>query len=118
MIDVTVLTAQTTWLYVALHDLGQIPQPQRGPKRDDIKLLNRYVQLIASEVVLNHRRHDQILLNLYHIRRSKIARQLGQFTANNKRVYWLHWFEQQTWSLYTIHKTGRPTKTRHCAQST
>ena len=106
MIDVVVLCARTDWITQAIELLNQIPQPKRGAKRDDIELLNRYVNLVARELTLNVRRKDQVMLNIYHIRRERIKRELGQYSLNNKRYFWLHWFEQQPCSLYTIVQTG------------
>ena len=106
MIDVVVLCAHTDWLSQALASLNEIPQPKRGPKRDNIDLLNRYANLVARELALNYRRKDQQLLNIYHIRRARISRELGQYTDANKRCYWLHWIEQQPWSIYSIIAQG------------
>lgn len=101
-----VATCPSNWLAVTLTALSQLPQPQRGPRRNNQLLAQRYFDLVATELVLNQRRHDQIMLKLYHIRRDKIKRKLGHFTQNNKTVYWLDWFEQQPSSLYTIVQTG------------
>jgi len=94
------------WLVIALADLDQLSQPQRGPRRNNQFLAQRYFDLVVTELILNQRRHDQIMLNLYHIRKDKIKRKLGHFTQNNKTIYWLDWFEQQRSSLYTIVQTG------------
>jgi hypothetical protein len=109
MIDVKmdgVACCQTDWLAIALNDLNQLPQPKRGPKRIDIDIAHRYFNLVTSALVLNQRRHDQIVLDIYHIGRYKIKHKLGQYTLNGKRHYWLDWFEQQPSSLYTIVQTG------------
>lgn len=106
MIDVLLLSAHTSWFRLALESLNQMPQPKRGQKRNDIDLLNRYVNLVVRELALNVRRKDQTILNIYHIRRARLARELGQYSFNNKRHYWLHWFEQQPCSLYSIVETG------------
>jgi hypothetical protein len=98
--------SQTNWLSQALESLSQIPQPKRGPRRNDTALLNAYLNIIKREVTLNQRRKDQILLNIYHIRRDKIKRQLGKFTNGKTVIYWLDWFEQQSWSLYSVVNTG------------
>ena len=98
---------QRDWLAKALTDLDQLPQPQRGPRRDNLVLAQRYFDLVVTELVLNQRRHDQIMLNLYHIRREKIKRKLGQYTTESgKRKFLLDWFEQQPSSLYTIVQIG------------
>jgi len=101
-----VLCAHTNWLDQALESIKLIPQPIRGPQRNNTELLTRYFNLVVAEVLLNQRRKDQQLLNLYHIRLQKIKRKLGQYTVNNKRYYWLNLFEQQPWSLYTTVKLG------------
>jgi hypothetical protein len=106
VIDVVVLCAHTTWLPQALDAMAQIPEPKRGPRRSNIDLLNRYANLVAREVALNVRRKDQVMLNIYHIRRERIKRELGQYSLNNKRYFWLHWFEQQPWGLYSIVAQG------------
>ena len=101
-----VLCAHCNWFDQALEFIKLIPAPTRGPQRNNTELLTRYFNLVVAEVLLNQRRKDQQLLNLYHIRLQKIKRKLGQYTVNNKRYYWLDLFEQQPWSLYTTVKLG------------
>lgn len=101
-----VLLPDVNWLSSALPILAKLPEPKRGPRRDNRQLLTKYFTLVMTEVLLNRRRQDQIHLNVYHIRRDKIKRQLGSFTQGSKRYYWLNWFEQQTISLYKILETG------------
>lgn len=85
---------------------NQIPQPKRGPRIDYVKLVNRYYDLVITELKLNWRNPSQKKLNLYHIRRRRISTKLGQYTLNGKRKYWLDWFEQSNYSLYTIVQLG------------
>ncbi len=107
LLIVNVADCQTNWLAVALNDLNQLPQPKRGPRRNNQDLAQRYFNIVATELILNQRRHDQIMLNLYHIRREKIKRKLGQYTdQNGKRKFLLDWFEQQACSLYKIVQVG------------
>lgn len=97
----------SNWFYQALNDLNQLPQPKRGPRRNGQLLAERYFDLVTAELILNQRRHDQIILNLYHIRREKIKRHLGQYTTESgKRKFLLDWFEQQPCSLYTTVQIG------------
>lgn len=81
---------------------NEIPQPKRGPRIDYLKVVQHYYDLVTTEVKLNWRNPSQTKLNLYHIRISKIKRRLGQYTLNGKRLYWLDWFENSPYSLYTI----------------
>ena len=106
MTELVVLCNQKSWLNQALTDMEQLPQPQRGPRRDNQQLLRKYYNLVVREITLNYRRRDQVLLNLYHIRREQVKRQLGKFTLGRRVIYWLHWFEQRCWSLYTIISQG------------
>lgn len=106
VVEEGLLLPDMNWLASALPVLKQIPKPKRGPNRDDTELLTRYFTLVVAEVLLNKRRHDQVMLNVYHIRRERIKRQLGQYSIGNKRYFWLHWFEQQPFSLYRIVETG------------
>jgi hypothetical protein len=94
------------WTKEVLAALDKLPQPKRGPRRDNRVIVNRYFTAIVSECLLNRRRNDQVLLNIYHIRRDQIKRQLGEFRLNQRRIYWLDWFEQQSFSLYKILNKG------------
>jgi len=85
---------------------NQIPQPKRGPRIDYVKLVNRYYDLVMTELKLNWRNPSQKKLNLYHIRRRRISTKLGQYTLNGRRKYWLDWFENSNYSLYTIVQRG------------
>jgi hypothetical protein len=85
---------------------NQIPQPKRGPRIDYVKLVNNYYDLVMTELKLNWRNPSQTKLNLYHIRRRRISTKLGQYTFNGKRKYWLDWFENSNYSLYTIVQLG------------
>lgn len=106
VIEEAVLLPDMNWLASALPVMAELPEPKRGPRRDNTVLLTKYFTLVLTEVLLNRRRQDQIHLNVYHIRRDLIKRQLGKFTLNHKPVYWLNWFEQQPVSLYKILETG------------
>lgn len=101
-----VLLPDENWLASALTGMAELPEPKRGPRRNNTELLTRYFTLVMTEVLLNQRRQDQIHLNVYHIRRDQIKRQLGSYTQGAKRYYWLNWFEQQAFSLYKILETG------------
>lgn len=106
VIEGVVLLPDMNWLRSALPIIAELPEPKRGPRRDNTALLTKYFTLVMTEVLLNRRRQDQIHLNVYHIRRDRIKRQLGKFTLNHKPVYWLNLFEQQPFSLYKILETG------------
>jgi hypothetical protein len=84
----------------------QIPQPRRGPKFDYQKIVLHYFTLVSTEVKLNWRNPFQEKINLYHLRRQRIKRKLGQYSVNNQRLYWLDWFEASDYSLYTIQVMG------------
>jgi hypothetical protein len=101
-----VLLPDMNWLASALPVMALLPEPKRGPRRDNTALLTKYFTLVMTEVLLNRRRNDQIHLSVYHIRREVIKRRLGQYSINDKRYFWLHWFEQQPFSLYKILETG------------
>jgi hypothetical protein len=103
---VSAANCQTIWLEIAQNNLSQLPQPRRGPKRDNSVLAQKYFDIVSTELLLNNRRHDQIILEIYHIRRDRIKRKLGKFVQNNKTIYWLDWFEQQPCSLYRVVQTG------------
>jgi hypothetical protein len=85
---------------------NHIPQPKRGPRIDYVKLVNNYYDLVMTELKLNWRNPSQTKLNLYHIRRERIKRKLGQYSELGKRKFWLDWFEQSLYSLYTIVQLG------------
>lgn len=103
---VSAADCQTNWLEIAQNNLSQLSQPKRGPKRDNSALAQKYFDIVTTELLLNTRRHDQIILSIYHIRRDKIKRKLGKFVTNNRTIYWLDWFEQQPCSLYQVVQTG------------
>ena len=85
---------------------NEIPQPKRGRGIDYLKVVQHYYDLVMTEVKLNWRNPGQTKLNLYHIRRRRINAKLGQYTLNGRRKYWLDWFEQSPYSLYTIVERG------------
>jgi hypothetical protein len=85
---------------------NHIPQPKRGPRIDYVKLVNRYYDLVMTELKLNWRNPSQTKLGLYHIRRERIKRKLGQYSENGRRKFWLDWFEASPYSLYTIVQLG------------
>lgn len=85
---------------------NEIPQPKRGPRIDYLKVVKHYYDLVTTEVKLNWRNPSQEKLNLYHIRRERIKRKLGQYSLNGKRKFWLHYFENSPYSLYTIVDQG------------
>ena len=92
--------------FTAVAVSNHIPQPKRGPRIDYVKLVNNYYDLVMTELKLNWRNPSQTKLNLYHIRRERIKRKLGQYSQNGKRKFWLDWFENSNYSLYTIVQLG------------
>ncbi len=106
LIDVVMLMSQKDWYNQVLEQLEQIPQPKRGPRRDNNQIINNYFNLVAGEILLNLRDQYQEMFDLYHIRRDLLKRRLGHFTLNSRRNYWLNWFEQQPFSLYTVVQKG------------
>lgn len=85
---------------------NEILQPKRGVRIDYLKVVRHYYDLVTTEVKLNWRNPSQEKLNLYHIRRERIKRKLGQYSQNGRRKFWLDWFEQSPYSLYTIVERG------------
>lgn len=71
------------------------PQSQRGSKRNYREIADRYVKLVMLHSHPIEGPGNLVSLPIYNIKR-----QLGKFQINGKETYWLHWFEQQTFSLY------------------
>ena len=85
---------------------NEILQPKRGTRIDYLKVVKHYYDLVTTEIQLNWRNPSQTKLDLYHIRRERIKRKLGQYSLNGKRKFWLDWFETSAYSLYTIVEKG------------
>jgi len=85
---------------------NEILQPKRGTRIDYLKVVKHYYDLVTTEIQLNWRNPSQTKLDLYHIRRERIKRKLGQYSQNGKRKFWLDWFETSAYSLYTIVEKG------------